>query len=338
MKGKAGAWSLAGLGVLLIAAAAIIRFVVLPGQAQFPDDVDTTRTYEGTVSLLNAAAVGSGDFANLFLTDVPVTIDRTVQTIEVDGGEALVEDAQVMKAPDGSTLLEMATLYTIDRKTMDAVPDFTDNGLPDRQGLVIGWPIGTEKEDYVGWSDDPAQTVTLAYAGEEERGGITTYKFTSSSGPEKIVDPDMLANFPPALPQSFLTQAAPLLGLPADMVAQLGAVLPALPDPVPLSYTYEFEAEYWVDPTTGVVVDTVKHDKRDVVLEADILPAPVPLTTVYDLNYTASAQAVEEAVDDAQSNGRLLAIFGTWIPLAGLVLGLLALGAGLFMMRGRSEA
>ena len=333
MKGKTGAWSLVGLGVLLIAVAAIIKFVILPGQAQLPDDLDSSRTYEGSVTVLNAAALNSGDLANLFLTDVPVTIDRGVKAVEVDGGEALVEDSQNMTAPDGSTILAATTLYTIDRKTMESVPDFSGNGLPDRSGLVIGWPIGTEQRDYPGWSDDPMQGVTLSYAGEEERAGINTYKFTASSGPEKIVDPSMLANFPPALPQALIAQLAPALGLPAELVAQLGQLLPALPDPVPLSYTYEFEAEYWVDPATGVLIDITKHDKRIVVLESDLLPAAVPLATVYDLNYTPTEASINDALDDASDYGGLLSLFGTTIPLAGLVLGLLALGGGAFMMR-----
>jgi hypothetical protein len=336
MSGKTAGFSFAGLGILLIAAAAIIRFVVLPTQAQLPDDLDSQRTYEGTVSVLNAEALATGDLANLFLTNVPVAIDRRVEAVEVDGGEELVKDSQIMTAPDGSAILASSTLYSVDRKTMESVPDFSGNDLPDRTGLVIGWPIGTEDRDYVGWSDDPMQTVNLAFAGEEERVGLDTYKFTASSGPQKIVDPNMLANFPPALPQALIAQLAPTLGLPEEMTAQLGQLLPALPDPVPLSYTYEFEAEYWVDPATGVLVDIVKHDKRDVVLESDLLPGPVPLTTVYDLNYVPTQEAIDDAKADVDQYGGQLSLFGTTVPLLLGVLGLGALYMGARVMRKES--
>jgi len=333
MKGNAAGWSLGGLGILLIAAAAIIRFVVLPAQAQLPDDLDSQRIYEGSVTVLNAEALNTGDLANLFLTDVPVTIDRRVKAVEVDGSDELVEDSQLMTAPDGSPILAAKTLYTVDRKTMESVPDFSGNDVPDRTGLVIGWPIGTEDRDYVGWSDDPMQTVNLAFAGEEERVGIDTYKFTASSGPQKIVDQSMLANFPPALPQALIAQLAPALGLPAELTGQLAELLPALPDPVPLSYTYEFEAEYWVDPATGVLVDIVKHDKRDVLLESDLLPAPVPLATVYDLNYTPTQQSIDDAKADADDYGGQLSLFGTNIPLLLAALGLGSLWLGARAMR-----
>ena len=92
MQGKAGGVTLAVIGAVLILAAAVLKFIVVPGMAQFPDDVDTTRYYSGTLSMLNPQAVATGDLANLFMQDVPITIDRTVTTEEVDGGDALVKD------------------------------------------------------------------------------------------------------------------------------------------------------------------------------------------------------------------------------------------------------
>lgn len=62
-----------------------IKFVMLPLQAKFPADVDTTRVYDGDLAvMMNAAVLETGDLANLFLTDIPVTIDRTVKTVAVE--------------------------------------------------------------------------------------------------------------------------------------------------------------------------------------------------------------------------------------------------------------
>ena len=40
------------------------------------------------------------------------------------------------------------------------------------------------------------------------------------------------------------------------MLAQLPAMLEQVPgDTVPLEYTYGFDKTYWIDPTTGVLID-----------------------------------------------------------------------------------
>ena len=55
-------WGVATLviGVLLIAGGLIVRFVVYPSQAKFPDDVDTTRTYDGELAVILDSVRGSG--------------------------------------------------------------------------------------------------------------------------------------------------------------------------------------------------------------------------------------------------------------------------------------
>ena len=71
----------------------------------------------------------------------------------------------------------------------------------------------------------------------------------------------MLANFPPALPKATIEALVPALGLPDAATAQLAELLPALPDPVPLAYTYEYTSDYWVEPDTGVLIDFAKVDR-----------------------------------------------------------------------------
>ena len=51
MTGKLGSTLLLALGALLIIAGFVVKFVVVPSLAKFPDDVDSTRTYAGTVDI-----------------------------------------------------------------------------------------------------------------------------------------------------------------------------------------------------------------------------------------------------------------------------------------------
>ena len=77
MNKRIGSFIALGLGVLLIVAGLVVKFAVVPALAVFPDDVDSTRTYEGTLEvMLNAEALATGDMANVFMRDVPIKLSR----------------------------------------------------------------------------------------------------------------------------------------------------------------------------------------------------------------------------------------------------------------------
>jgi len=273
--------------------------------------------------MINPQALQTGDLANLFLKDVPVTISRHVTTEKVDGKKGLIREQAVMSGPGGFEM-PSDTWYAIDRKSMEAIEapaDFVSyaasnsplsDPIPNREGLVVGWPIGSEKKSYTGWNGDARVTVEVTYEGTEEKGGLDTYVYKASSAAQEIVDPIMLARFPPALPKDMLVGLAANLDLPEAMKARFGELLPTLPDPVPLKYTYEYQATYWIEPTTGVLIDTEKYELRQVALEIPGLPTPVPVTAVYELRYTASDQAIEDAVKDAEDNMGLLNLAKTF--------------------------
>ena len=343
MKGKTGPSVLLALGALLIIAGFVVRFVIVPGLAKFPEDVDSSRTYAGTVDILNRAELENPTGADLFFIGLPVISDRTVKTVEVDGDKALVQDtANLLAAPGtpiaGVRLTGSEDFYTIDRVSMEAIPNFTDDTrvLP-REGLVVGFPIDTEARDYTGWNGDPAQTVTLEYAGQEEREGRNTYVFTASSGPLDIVDEGTLAEFPAALPKSAVPALAPLLNLPPEVLGALDQALPLLPDLLPLSYTYKFSARYWVDPDTGVLIDIEKNDVRKAVVTVPGLPLAIDPVVVYNLNYSPTEESLADAVADAEDYGGLLTLGRTTAPIGLWLVGLLLAGAGAFLLMRKPE-
>ncbi|MCZ7539776.1 MAG: DUF3068 domain-containing protein [Anaerolineae bacterium] len=337
------------IGLAAIVVGLLLMLVIVPGMKQFPDDVDTTRNYEGTMPvLLNAEALQ-------FLTDIPVELVRHFKTEATDGDLALVLEEQTLSS-QGTPLLEMTKHHAIDRKTMEFVNDYPASwgdkeGLIERSGLVLGWPLDAEKKDYVGWSDDYRATVPLTFAGEEEhdRAKIKTYHYTSSSEPQPI-DPDAVAamGLPTELSHAQLGQM--IGGL--DINPMVAAALPTLigqanwPDPVPLTYVYGYEADYWVEPATGVLIDTRKVEIRSVGFSDELMgslverisalglvdPALVEQflpVTVFHLDYKATDQSVQDAKQDALDAKDRIALFGTTIPYiaiaAGIVLALLGL-------------
>ena len=320
------------LGVVILLAGVAVKFVVLPSQAKFPADVDSTRNYEGELGvMLNAAALETGDMANLFMRDIPVTIARSVKTLEVGGDNgAVVSDHAVMSSPAGP-VADSLSIYTINRTTMDAIEDFSgDARIIPREGLVIGWPIGSEPVDYVGWNGDTQQTTVISYVGAEERGGLNTYKYHAAEEAAVIVDPELLAQFPPAFPKELLLQLAPLFGLPDEAMAQLGPVLEAMPDPVPLTYTFAFDKTYWVEPNTGVLIDIDVMESRAVALAVPGAPAPVALAEVQHLEYVTTAASVQDAVNDANDGINQLNLFGVYVPAILILLGAIGIIGGIY--------
>lgn len=342
MKGRLGAVIALVLGLLLVAAGLVVKFVVVPAYAQFPDDVDERRTYEGTLEvMLNTEALASFDLANIFIRDVPIRSSRHVTTEDTDGEKALVHEVATTVTADGTPLPLLAEddWYTIDRKTMEHIANFTDNQnvVDARQGLVIGFPIGTEKEDYRGWTDYYQTTVLLEFVAEEEREGMTTYHFRSQSAPQPIVDPVLLAMLPPGAPKSSLLTLGPALA-PPELIGQLGQLLPALPDPIPFSYLYGYETNYWVDPETGVLIDYTKDEAITIALQGEVIPGGMaPIGEVLALTYEHTDESIADAKEDAEDGQRLLTIFGTIVPWSAVGLGaLLLLGGGWAAVRKRA--
>ena len=344
MGGKGLGWVLAIVGVVLVAAGLVVMLAAVPGMKKLPADIDTTRNYEGTM----ATVVNPQTFETK--SDLPITLERHFAVVATDGDSALVKEERTMMS-GGQPLQQVVNHYAIDRTTMmwsDEYPDewAQNEGFWPRDGIVLGWPLDTEQKDYTGWSDDYMSTVPLTFVeeAEHERSGMTLYKFTSASDPQPINEQMVKGmGLPAELPKA---QLALLLGQ-ADFGPAVGKLLPTLleqlPDPVPLGYYYDYEGTYWVDPATGIIVDTEKRETRAVGLSPDavegmalaLLPEDqmaalhVP---IMDFSYTATDASVEEAKSDAEDAAGKLQLFGTTLPIVGIVVGAVLLVLGLVMI------
>lgn len=345
MNRKMGGGLLLALGIILIVVGLLLMFVIVPGMKQFPDDVDTTRTYTGTLaSYFNVAKFE-------FMHDLDVSLERHFKVEETDGDLALVlEEQQLISG--GETLQAIIKRYALDRKTMESAADYPDEwanleGFWPREGLPMGWPIDSEKKDYTGWSDDYRHTVQLEFVEEvkHDRADIDTYCYIASSKAEPI-DPKQVEVM--GLPLGLPKEQFQSLIEKTDLDEQVKRLMPLLlrsleGDTVPLQYYYEYEAEYWVEPKTGTLIETKKHELRKVGLSEEML-ADSPLASlseeerdalrvpVFDLTYGTPDETVEDAKADAQDAINMLNLYGTYVPVGLFIVGALLGLLGLFLV------
>lgn len=340
------------LGVILVAAGIVVMTVIVPSMKRLPDDVDTVRNYDGTLAvLLNPATFE-------FMRDLDVTIERHVTVEDTQDDVALVREALTMTGDESGAVLQTSTKHhALNRETMAFADDYPDEwanleGFAPRQGLIIGWPIGAEQKDYQGWSDDYGETVTLAYEDtvEHEGTGVETYHYVASSPARPIVPPAVAAmGLPPSMTEEQFTglvagldinpavkMALPLLIKQTQWPDEAGS---AWPEPLNLVYYYEYTGDYWVEPDTGVLIDTRKTEIRSVGLEEELLAnlrtriAEMPIEVdetlldellplpVFHLDYQATPESADDAAADAQDAEDTLNLYGQTLPIGAIVLG-----------------
>jgi hypothetical protein len=310
-------WILSGTAVVLLAASAVTRLAVYPAVHQVPGDTDTTFVYTGSMSTLNAEALAAGDMANLFLQDVPITLDRRVQVVETDGGTAVVSDDVVVRGPDDTEMSATSHRWSVDRVDLDERPVPDGAEAEEHQGLVISWPLEPEERDYTFWDPTTATEVPAVYDRTEELEGRDVYVYQmEAAGP--LGDPAIAEGLPQALPQAVLAAAAE--SLPAEQRPDI-SLLAQLPDPVPLTYAATVTRVAWIDSETGSVLDGTLE--QSIVAQTEGPAGPVTLAPVTSMAVEGTEEGVAERADDAASAANLLWLVRFVIPLALGVLGVL---------------
>lgn len=331
--------ALSTVAVLCLAAAAILKWVVVPSTAKLPSDENTTRQYDGTAKvLLNPQALSSGNLAAALQVNVPVHVSRNVRALATDGDVAEVQDTRTLTTANGQPIGSTQAKYAVDRKTLQATSNHPAGWqVTAATGLTVSWPIGSHKTDYTGWVQETQTTTPLKYLREETKQGLDTYVYQANTQPEPIKDRQVLAALPATVPVATVVALAPLLPLSAQEKAQLAAALPRLTQPVPVNYTYQVNSMYWVEPTTGLVVDTQREEIRTASLA---LPGQPPTTgfPVFDVSTAFTSASVSAAVSDAGDKKNKINLYATTLPLILLIVGIVAALAALltFLLSRRS--
>ena len=319
------------LGVVLLAGAAVLYWVVVPGKAKLPSDQNDTRTYDGTAKVLvQPQALAAGDQARAVVTNMPIKATQEVQVLASTSSAAQVNDKKTLSTQAGQAVAGTSNTYAVDRKSLEATSDHpSDWNVVPHQGLTVSFPIGAQKQDYTGWVSDTQTTTPLTYSREEQRNGITTYVYTANAKAAAIKDKQVLGALPAALPTNLLGSLASSLPIPDQLKTSLAQALPRLPNPVPLAYTYSSTATYWVEPTSGRVIDVQQEEIRQAGLAA---LSGVPGIPVYDVTTRTTSSSVNDAVNEAKSESNKINKYGQTWPLVLLIVGGVALLAGIALV------
>jgi hypothetical protein len=319
---------LAVLGVLLLAAAAVLTWVVVPRAIKFPADTDTTRQYNGTAKLIvQPSALAAGDQKRAVITNAPIQATDNIKVLATSGNTAQTRDTRTL-IEGGQTVGMTQATYAVDRKSLEATTDHpSDWTVVPAQGLTVSWPIGAAQHDYTGWVSDTQTTTTLTFLRQETREGINTYVYQAKVSGQPIKDPQVLAGLPTSLPGNLLGALGSALPLPEQVKAQLAQLVPQLTQPVPLRYTYSTTATYWVEPNTGTVVDTQQEEIREA---SPGLPGGISAKVpVYDVVTRNTTDSVRNATNDATNDSDKITLYSRTLPLTFLAAGVVALVAGI---------
>ncbi|MFK0170508.1 porin PorA family protein [Streptomyces sp. NPDC090306] len=313
---RKASWILSGTAVVLVAASAVTRLTVYPALHQVPDGSETTFRLHGTATLLNASAL-SGGGGELFLRDVPVTMNRHVEVTDTDGRTAVVHDDAALRGPGGKELAVSRYVWALDRRDLTARPAPAGSKAQNHTGLTVGWPLEPARRDYPFWDTGTEKAVPAHYTGDKTIGGRNTYVYdVSATG--QLADPAVAKGLPKALPRAAvvqLTNALPVQQRPS------AAELAALPVTVPLTYDSATEQRAWIDTATGSTVDGTLH--QTVTARTTGADGPLTLFPVTDVNVRATDATVRDQADTAADTARLLWILRDGVPLGLLVVALL---------------
>ena len=296
---------LIGLGVFLVAAAALIRFYAYPTLAVAPID-------QNSVTQLSAEDAVIFDSNPEVLDNVTVDLAIRSRTVgDVDGSN---------KAPDGVLCWVNTTLVTssdgvqrsasVERMGHDEVTgefadgcdSFTETTEGERvpveaEGLIYKFPFGTEKKDYDFWDGDVGEALPAEYDGTDSIEGMSVYRFVQTI-PETNVG---------------------TLEVPGSL---LGSDEPS----VEADQLYQNTRTFYVEPATGAVVNRIDDQLSQLSYDGQTV-------TLNDSTVHYTDEQVTDLVDEVSLKAMLLNGARLLYPLLLLGLGTLCIVGGLLLGR-----
>jgi hypothetical protein len=290
--------ALAATGVLLVVAAALVKWVAAPALVKVPLDVKSTTVSEadGQVFVLAQQSV----------LPVHVIATRTVHGDKSAGtGRVAVYDETLCLVAKGTKVdglgcapasdpgfIDKSTdRVAFDRKSAMAVAgarfkaSVNGDAAIAHDGLDYTFPIDTKKKTYPLYDTVAGKAYPAVYQGSEKFRGMTVYRF----------------------------------------VQQIPAVAITIQKLLPGAYSGT--TTVWVEPSTGVIVKGAQQ-----IVERFASGGG----TVFDANLVFNDTTVREQVDYANSQLTKIHLIRLWVPLGVAALGLVLLVAGLLVGRRRA--
>jgi Porin PorA len=287
---------LLGLGVFLVVLAALLKFFVADRVIVTPIDQYAQTVSPGPGSYLDPAA--------LQVRTADLVAVRTLRAdVPASNKDTAVWDVSVnLSTGTGTFVRATVDRVATDRRTAEAVNCCGEavNGVPTRHtGLSYKFPFDTQKQDYPFWDPNSKTALPAKYVSEETVQGLTTYKFIQQI-PAREIDRQ-------EVPGSLLGESAPSVQAPVF---------------------YTDTRTVWVEPKTGVIIkgnEVNKTTLRD--------NAGNDKVTALQFNLTFDENSQKSQAQLARDNIGKIDLVTTWLPLIGLVVGVLLIILGLLFMR-----
>ncbi|MGW0506031.1 DUF3068 domain-containing protein [Micromonospora sp. NPDC003241] len=318
MKHRAVGAVLFGGGVLLLALAAGLVFVVKPAMTKLPYDLDSSTSVAEArnatfLQITNgAAAINQADLKSTIL--VTPERDKTAALSGDLAGDTVVW--RVGQTVDRTDTKELVSAYgaelALDRVSGAAVEwsegYLDDSGTQEKvpyAGQIYKFPFNSAQTNYEVFDRDLRQTRVAEFKGTEDIDGLEAYRY------EQVITDEKLP-------------------LPADRV---GLLLGALaPGSTSGDVVYSNIRTVWVDPVTGSYLKVREQQKKVLV------PNTGAQVTLLDADFAYTDETVAASVERAKESRGQLTILGVYAPLGLAVLGVALILVGLLVSRDRGRS
>jgi hypothetical protein len=286
---------LLGVGVFLIVLAGLLKFYVADRVIVTPVDQYAQTTSPGPGSYLDPAA--------LQVRSADLVAVRTLKgDVAASNRDTAVWDVSVnLSTGDGQFVRATIDRVATDRRTAEAVNccgEAVDSVPTRHHGVSYKFPFSTQKQDYQFWDVNVKTTATARYVSEETVQGLTTYKFISQVPATQIQTQEV--------PGSLVGSSAPSVQAPVF---------------------YTDTRTVWVEPKTGVIVKGSEQNRTTL---RDSAGQDRTVVLQFDLTFDRDTQLSQAKL--ARDNIGKIDLVTTWLPLIGLLVGLVLLIAGLIIM------
>ena len=286
---------LLGLGVFLVVLAGLLKFFVAERVILTPIDQYAQTTSPGPGSFL--------DPATLQVRSSDLVAVRTLRgDVAASTKDTAVWDVSVVLSTGDQQLVQASIdRVATDRRTAEAVNCCGEavNSVPTRHsGLSYKFPFDTQKQTYQFWDANAKKAVPARYVSEETVQGLTTYKFVAQIDATQIQTQEV--------PGSLVGESAPSVQAPVY---------------------YTDTRTVWVEPKTGVIVKGSEQNRTTLRNSAG---EDKTVALQFDLTFNEDSQRSQATL--ARDNIGKIDLLTTWLPLIGLLVGVVLIIAGLIIM------
>jgi hypothetical protein len=284
------------VGLFLLFFGLFERFYAYPRLKKAPLDQYSTPVATGTGTYFNRSPDRLEEVTGAQL------LNKRVVRGDVAAGtdEVAVWDSfnSTIDTADQGVITATQERIALDRVTAQSVQCCGEN--PRHQGLTLKFPFDTEKTTYQFWDGPAERALPAAYTRTERLEGVDVYRFEQRIDRLDVGDQEI---------------PGALAGDPDTPSIQTNII-------------YSNLKTLWVEPATGIIVKAQQDVSQ--VLET---PGGEQVLTLLDGTLTYDEATVSANADDAASGANRLRLLGTILPAAALFLGLIAVAAGLVLLR-----